>query len=134
MQLFLPSGVVALMFLSFVATPSFSRDCSFFKAAEKTHCLRKAKKSNHKESFDKDSGAKVVNLESDLDWKNPKSAEIPWSSLIKITSRLTGDFYYKVLDRDYKINSSNGMQSGIVTSILPELLQLSTEMWCHLLI
>lgn len=60
------------------------------------------------------SGAKIVNMESDLDWKDIK-ASIPWSELIKVTSKLSGDSYYLVFDRDYNTNNNNGLTEGFAT-------------------
>ena len=116
MRLLLHSGIATFLLLLSIVTPSFSRECAGLQQTEKMQCLKRAKEGINKETFDKDSGVKVVNYDSDIDWKNPKSRKIPWSSLIKITSKLTGDFYYRVVDRDYKTNSSNGLQEGFVTS------------------
>lgn len=57
----------------------------------------------------------VVQKEIDVDWKNPKVKFDEWSKLIKVTSKLSQDYYYVVFDRDYKTNFNNGLTEGLVT-------------------
>ena len=57
----------------------------------------------------------VVQKEIDIDWKNPRVKFDEWSKLIKVTSKLSQDYYYIVLDRDFKTNSSNGLTEGMIT-------------------
>ena len=57
----------------------------------------------------------VIERETDVDWKNPRASGIEWSTLIKVTSKLTGSFSYVVLDRDYRQDGSNGLTEGVIT-------------------
>lgn len=63
----------------------------------------------------KPNAGEVIELETDLDWKNPRAGGIEWSKLIKVTSKLAGSSYYIVLDRDYKKDGNNGLTEGMIT-------------------
>ena len=109
-------GIFALLLASagVVASPALANDCVGLSGVEQARCKAKLDKEKDEAVFDEKSGSKVVIREVDADWKNPK-ADIPWSALIRVNSKLTGDFYYLVFDRDYKTNGNNGLQEGIVT-------------------
>jgi hypothetical protein len=57
----------------------------------------------------------VIQKEIDVDWKNPRVKFDDWSKPIKVSSKLSRDYYYVVLDRDYKTNFNNGLTEGMIT-------------------
>lgn len=66
-----------------------------------------------KENTDKD-GLSIIERETDLDWKDPQRVSIDWSKLIRVTSKLNGNYYYVVFDRDYQ-SDSRGLTQGLLT-------------------
>jgi hypothetical protein len=99
-------------------TPALAQDqtksCAGLTGSEKTACESSPDAERKDAKLDAATGVEIVERDTDTDWKNTK-ANIPWSSLVKVTSKLGGDYYYVVFDRDYKTNSGNGMTEGVIT-------------------
>ena len=106
---------VALVLLA--ARPPYveASDCQGLTGADLSRCKSGATgKEPSDQEFDAKTQTNVTVREADADWKNPR-ADVPWSALVKVVSKLSGDYYYTVFDRDYKTNSGNGVQEGVVT-------------------
>ena len=105
----------ALLGVTGYPSQALAKDCQGLTGADLSKCQTEAQNSEPSDQvFDSKTQTKVVIRETDADWKNPR-ADIPWSSLIKVVSKLSGDYYYIVYDRDYKTNGGNGVQEGVVT-------------------
>ena len=94
-----------------IPSPAHAENCEGAAGSNNGSCDNSDKT---KKVFDAKAGVEIVERQTDTDWKNPRT-DVPWSSLIKVTSRLSGDYYYVIFDRDYTTDSSNGLTEGVVT-------------------
>ena len=108
---FLPLAVFSTLTSLAIPAQVHSQSCDDTVGRNSGKCENE---STEKKVFDSKAGIEIVERESDTDWKNPRS-NVTWSSLIKATSKLSGDYYYVVLDRDYKTSAANGLTEGVVT-------------------
>ena len=53
-------------------------------------------------TIDKDSGLEVIELIKDLDWKSKSRSKLPYSKIVKVTSKLDGEYELAVFDKDFK--------------------------------
>jgi hypothetical protein len=112
-------GLVSAVALPTALIPSATAgDCKNpigLDAQERTRCSLESTESSGKKAFDTGTGLQVVELTTDLDWKNANKASIPWSKVVKIRSALDGTFELAVFDRDYTSDFSTGAKEGVAT-------------------
>jgi S1-C subfamily serine protease len=82
---------------------------------ERTRCSLENGDGGGKTALDTGTGLQVVELTTDLDWKNANKATIPWSKVVKIRSALDGTYELAVFDRDYTSDFNTGAKEGVAT-------------------
>jgi hypothetical protein len=82
---------------------------------ERTRCSLQDSDGGEKKALDSGTGLQVVELTTDLDWKNANKASIPWSKVVKIRSALDGTYELAVFDRDYTSDFNSGAKEGVAT-------------------
>lgn len=82
---------------------------------ERTRCSMRDGDGGGKKAVDGGTGLQVIELTTDLDWKNANKASIPWSKVVKIRSALDGTYELAVFDRDYTSDFSSGAKEGVAT-------------------
>jgi len=109
------------------ATPSRAFDpCSDpirLPSQERAQCSLRSKDGGGAKAIDTSSGLQVVDLTTDLDWKNANKATIPWSKVVRIRSALEGTYELAVFDRDYTSDFNTGAKEGVATKWTTDLLK-----------
>ena len=82
---------------------------------ERTQCLTQNGEGDGVKATDAGTGLQVIELMTDLDWKNANKASIPWSKVVKIRSALDGTYELAVFDRDYTSDFNSGAKEGVAT-------------------
>jgi S1-C subfamily serine protease len=82
---------------------------------ERTQCSVQGSEGGGTRTLDSGTGLQVVELTTDLDWKNANKASIPWSKVVKIRSALDGTYELAVFDRDYTTDFNTGAKEGVAT-------------------
>lgn len=101
------------------ASPSHANDpCqnpARLSRLERAQCSGQAGDGGGTRAVDSSTGLQVVEMATDLDWKNANKASIPWSKVVKIRSALDGTYELAVFDRDYTTDFNTGAKEGVAT-------------------
>ena len=87
----------------------------------KPQCRDESGRKKEKTILDEETGLKVIEMESDIEWAN-KNPKIPFNNIVKLKSSFDGSYHYAVFDRDYKKDNSCH-QYTILTKWTPDYLK-----------